>query len=140
MFIGNKSSVTLAVATLSLALIGSTAASAAPQSAPVVVTAPAADDDLTKVIRFGDLDLTQAADQRRLDWRINGAVRAVCGANEYYAAQTPANHSAYRACSDKALDSAAVQKTAAIARAKSRLAGGTQVADSAITISARSGS
>lgn len=63
---------------VSLGLIGLTAAPAAAQTQDVRVTAQIDEPVLTKVIKIGDLDLADASDVRRLDFRIRSASRFVC--------------------------------------------------------------
>lgn len=139
MIIRPKASVTLAVAALTSTVLGSTVAFAGTPSAPVVVTAPRTADETVVRVGFADLNLALAADQRRLDRRVSSAIRDVCGINDFYAARTVSNHALYRACSDKASDSAQSQMAAAIARARTQFAGGgNDVASTAILISARS--
>ena len=134
-----KASVTLAVAALTCTVLGSTAAFAGTPSAPVVVTAPRTVDETVVRVGFADLNLALASDQRRLDRRVGSAIRDVCGISDYHAARTLSNHALYRACSEKATDSAQSQMAAAIARATSQLAGGNDVASTAILVSARRG-
>lgn len=46
---------------------------------PLVVTGRApAEEARTATVRFGDLDLASPAGRQRLEWRVRGAVRAVC--------------------------------------------------------------
>jgi UrcA family protein len=140
MIIRHTASVTLAVAALTSAILGSTAAVAGTPGERVTVTAPRTADETTARVSFADLDLTLAADQRRLDRRVDGAIRDVCGASDYYAARTLTNFAHYRICAAKASDSAQSQMEAAIARASNQFAGGgNAVASMAILVSARSG-
>ena len=138
MNIRHNASVTLAVAALTSAVLGSTAAVAQTPGERVTVTAPRTADETTVRVSHADLNLALAADQRRLDRRVGSAIRDVCGASDYYAARTLTNFAFYHACSAKASDSAQSQMAAAIARATSQLAGGTDVASTAILVSARS--
>jgi UrcA family protein len=52
--------------------------------AAVVLAAPAAaaDEAPSVGVRYGDLDLTSAEGQRKLDLRLERAAREVCGLNE----------------------------------------------------------
>jgi UrcA family protein len=140
MIIRHKPSVTLAVAALTSALFGATAATAGTPGAPVVVTAPRTVDDTVMRVSHADLNLALAADQRRLDRRVGSAIRDVCGASDYYAARTLTNYAFYQACSKKASVSAQSQIAAAIARAQTQFAGGgSDIASTAILVSSRSG-
>ena len=132
-----KSSLTLAAAALTSSILISSAASAATQGEPVVVTAPR-EDQSEKVVSHADLNLANARDQRRLNWRVSRAVRDVCGVNDYYSTRTLSNYSAYRDCSTNAWTDARRQMAAAISGAEAKLAGGgTDVAGSAIIVTAR---
>jgi len=52
-------------------------------TAALAVPAAAAEDQLpTVVVRYSDLDLTSAAGQKRLDMRLERAVREVCAVDE----------------------------------------------------------
>ena len=140
MSIRYESSLTLFAAILTSATLVSSTAMAAVQSEPVVITGPLAADQFSKVVSFADLKLDLARDQRRLHHRVNAAVKDVCAINDYHSSRTLKSYSQYLACSDVAWSGARPQITAAIDRAGARLAaGGSDVAGSAIIVSARAG-
>ncbi len=140
MIIRHNASVTLAVATLTSMVLGSTAAVAGTPGERVTVTAPRTADETSVRVSYADLNLALASDQSRLDRRVGSAIRDVCGASDYYAARTLTNFAHYRICTAKASDSAQSQMAAAIARAQNQFAaGGNDVASTAILVSARSG-
>lgn len=139
MIFRHNPSVTLAVATLTSAVLGSSAAVAGTPGERVTVTAPRVADETTVRVSHADLNLALATDQRRLDRRVGSAIRDVCGASDYHAARTLTNLTFYRACSDKAANNAQSQMAAAIARATNQFAGGGHdIASTAILVSARS--
>ena len=51
-------------------------------AAALAVPAAAADEAPSVGVRYGDLDLTSAEGQRKLDSRLERAAREVCGVNE----------------------------------------------------------
>ncbi len=107
-------------------------------TSPVIVTAPSEEERSTRVIRYGDLDLTVARDQKRLDRRVGGAIEDVCGMSQYHAERTITARAPYRACSNEAWTRARAAMQAAIALAQSGAGtGGVQIADKAITVWAR---
>lgn len=63
---------------VSLGLLGLTAAPALAQTDDVRVVAQVDEPVLSKAVRIADLDLADAGDVRRLDFRIRAASRFVC--------------------------------------------------------------
>lgn len=106
-------------------------------TSPVTVTAPSEDDRSTRRVGYGDLDLTNARDQKRLDRRVDGAIKNVCGQREYHAVRTITARAPYQACSNEARTRARAAMNAAIALAHSGLGTGVKIADRAITVWAR---
>ena len=140
MSITYRSSLTFVAAVLTSAVLVSSAAAAAAPSQPVVVTAPRSTELETRLVSYRDLNLGLSQDQRTLHRRVGFAVNDVCGRDDFYAARTVRAFSLYRACSDVAWGGATPQIAAAIGRAMAGLdASGSQVAGSAITVSARAG-
>ena len=140
MSIKYRTSLTLAAAAITSAVLVSSTALARP-SDPVVVTATR-DEVETRTVSYRDLNLVLASDQRRLDRRVGSAIKDVCVIDDYHAVRTLAAYSTYRACSDLAWTGARPQIRAAIERAQSfaaRGGGGSDVASTAIVISARAG-
>jgi UrcA family protein len=133
-------SLTLAAAVLTSAVLVSSTAVAAVQTEPVVVTAPLPTDQFSRAVSHRDLDLTLASDQRRLHHRVSSAVKDVCAVGEYHAVRTLAAYSQYSACSKDAWSGARPQIAAAIDRAGSRFAGkANDVASTTLIVSARAG-
>lgn len=120
----------------STTLLSSTAAA---QTEPVVVTAQRQADEPTEIVSHRDLRLTLAGDQRRLNRRVEAAVKNVCGYNDVAAARSVTTYSKYYACHGVAWNGARPQIAAALARASDRLAGGSDVASGTILVSARRG-
>lgn len=83
----------LAIAATMTALIGGTA------NADTVATVTAYDQAPTRVVAYGDLDLTAPAGMATLTRRVRSAALAVCGGNE---GNDLASRSANRACRTKA--------------------------------------
>lgn len=104
---------------------------------PMVVTAPSDYALPTRVVTYRDLDLALARDQKRLDRRLDAAIKDVCGLNEYHAVRTITARAPYRACSTEAWTKARAEMGAAVALAQGSSAGGIEIADRAITVSAR---
>lgn len=69
----------------------------------------------TRVVQTGDLNLLVPEGRERLQWRIKGAVRSLCGEPRREPLMFEMNR---RACSDFAFASAKPQVEAAIARAQ----------------------
>lgn len=106
-------------------------------TSPVTVTAPN-EDTRSSSVPYGDLDLSLVHDQKRLDRRVDGAIKNVCGLREYHAARTVAALAPYQACSAKAWPRARAAMKSAIALAQGQAgAGGVQIADKSITVWAR---
>lgn len=104
---------------------------------PVVVTAPSDDERSTLVVKYGDLNLAVARDQKRLDRRVGGAIREVCGFSEIYAVRTIVARTSYQTCSNDAWTRARVAIGAAVAMAQGSGAGGIKMANEGITVTAR---
>jgi UrcA family protein len=138
MSIRPQSVLTLLAAVVTSTTMLSSTAFAAGEAEPVVVTAQRQADEPTEIVSHRDLRLTLAADQRRLDRRVEAAVKNVCGYNDTLAARTVASFSHYHACHGVAWSGARPQIAAAVARASDRLAGGSDVAETAIIVSSRS--
>ncbi len=49
----------------------------------VVVTAPSDDERSTRLVRYADLNLAVPRDMKRLDSRVNAAIKDVCGLSDY---------------------------------------------------------
>lgn len=114
------------------------AAPAVASTDPVVVTAPNDDERPVRIVSYRDLNLALTRDQKRLDRRLDAAVKKVCGLSEFHAVRTVSAHAPYRACSDEAWTNARAQIGAAVALAKAASgAGGIEISDKAISISAR---
>ncbi|MGI8930952.1 MAG: UrcA family protein [Sphingomicrobium sp.] len=129
-----KASMTCAMSTIFFAC----ATPALASTDPVVVTAPSGDERPTRVVTYRDLDLTLARDQKRLDRRVDAAIEDVCGLSQSYAVRTVSARMSYRACSNEAWTKARAEMGAAVALAQaSSGAGGIEIADKAITVSAR---
>ena len=140
MSIRYESSLTLLAAVLTSATLVASTAMAAVQTEPVVITGPLAADQFSKVVSFADLSLARADDQRRLNHRVSSAVKDVCAVNDYYATRTLTSYSQFLECSEVAWCGARPQIAAAILRAGAQLAGGgSEVASTAIIVSARAG-
>lgn len=65
-------------AALALSATAGTAAQAVPMEDVNVLGQRPQDDQLTTRVGYGDLDLATASGQRRLHWRVSGAVNEVC--------------------------------------------------------------
>ena len=134
------SSLTLLAAVLTSAALVSSTATAAVQSDPVVVTGRPDAELLSKKVSYRDLSLAHARDQRRLNRRIDTAVKEVCLQDYSYASRTRESYAQYLSCSAAAWTNARPQIAAAINRANTQVAaGGSAVASGAIIVSARTG-
>ena len=138
MSIRPQSVLTLLAAVVTSTTMLSSTAFAAGEAEPVVVTAQRQADEPTEIVSHRDLRLTLAADQRRLDRRVEAAVKNVCGYNDTVAARSVTTYSHYHSCRGVAWSGARPQIAAAVARASDQLAGGSDVAETAIIVSARS--
>jgi UrcA family protein len=102
---------------------------------PVIVTAPSHDNRSTRLVRFGDLDLALVRDQKRLDRRVAGAIKDVCGLGEFHAVRSITALAPYHECSKEAWTGARAAMKSAIALAQAGVgAGGVQMADKSITV------
>lgn len=88
------------------------ALAAAPNFAPALAQAPAA--DRTQVVSYADLDLSRAADVRKLDRRIRAAVAEVCGTAS---AADPEGQNEVRRCRILTRESLSTVRQTAIASA-----------------------
>jgi UrcA family protein len=109
------------------------APAAAAQERPVIVYA---DPDIrTERVRFADLDLASAADQKRLHFRVGGAVERLCGLD---LGRDGLQDRGFYACSTSAWGDAAPQIALAVERAQQiALTGSSAIAASAIVVRAR---
>lgn len=113
------------------------ATSALADTGPVVVTAPSDYERLTRVVSYRDLNLALARDQKRLDRRLDAAIKDVCRLSEFHSVRTLAAQAPYRECSNEAWTTARAEMGAAVALAQGSSAGGIEIANRAITVSAR---
>jgi UrcA family protein len=128
-----KSAMTCALSVILFAAASPALAS----TAQVTVTGPSEDTRSTRV-RYGDLDLSVARDRQRLDRRVDGAIKDVCGQREYHADRTLTARAPYLACTKAARTNARAAMQSAVKSAQSRAgAGGVQIADKSITVWAR---
>lgn len=122
-------------------LLISSAASAAAQDKPVVVYAEPQkrvldEDTRTEHVSYADLDLTQQKHERKLNFRVAGAVKRVCLFDDTRAAL---QDNGYYRCADDAWDQARPQIAQAVERANQlAMTGKTSIAAAAITINVSS--
>lgn len=102
------------------------------QDKPVVVFAEPQENLRTERVSYADLDLTQRADQRTLNYRVAGAVKRVCLFED---SRSGLQLRGYYSCASGALDGAAPQIAQAIDRAEQiAMTGKSSIAAAAITI------
>ena len=106
--------------------------SATAQNQPVVVRAEPQEGIRTELVSYADLDLTTAKGEKRLNYRVAGAVKRVCLFND---GRIGLQNNGYRTCADGALDSAQPQIANAVTRARElAMYGKSSIAATAITI------
>jgi len=118
---------------MAVALFAATTASAATADDVTVVANSSGETQLTKVVRYSDLNLASSSGVKSLTRRVNAAVRAVCAPLDERARLRE-----HGACRSFAWNGARPQMDQAIARAQQLAATGTtSIAPTAIVISAR---
>ncbi len=119
-------------AALALAAGLGSAAQAAPGEDVNVLGQRPSDDRITTRVGYGDLDLATAPGQRRLHWRVSGAVARVCAPLDGMHFQVTLHE-----CRTFAWNGARPQMALAVRRAQEMAAtGSSSIAAAAITISA----
>lgn len=113
-------------------LLIATAASAAGEDKPVVVYGEPQENTRTEHVSYADLDLSQRKDARKLNLRVNGAVKRVC---LFENSRNGLQDNGYYSCADDAWDQARPQIAQAVDRATQlAMTGKTSIAATAISI------
>ena len=125
-----KGTILLSAVAASFLVVSTTAY--AEERAVVIHAQP--DNVRTEHVALGGIDLTSAAGQKRLNFRVAGAVERVC---LYDLGRDGLQDRGYYTCADNAWDGASPQIASAVARAQEiAMTGSSSIAATAITVSA----
>ena len=113
-------------------LLISSAALAADQGKPVVVKGEPLENTRSEHVSYADLDLSQRKDEKKLNFRVAGAVKRVC---LFENSRNGLQDNGYYSCADDAWGQARPQIARAVDRAKQlAMTGKTSIAATAISI------
>lgn len=113
-------------------LLISSAALAADQGKPVVVKGEPLENTRSEHVSYADLDLSQRKDEKKLNFRVAGAVKRVC---LFENSRNGLQDNGYYSCADDAWGQARPQIARAVDRARQlAMTGKTSIAATAISI------